>query len=186
MTFPLNVAFEGGLTASDGLRRRIEDEVARLERFEDRIVGFRVAVIGPGHRHQHGGKYRVRLQISTPGGRDVVIDRDPGEGRAHEDAYLAIRDAFKAARRRLQDRARRADGQVKTHVAQPVGRVARVIADQDYGFIESADGRDIYFHRNAVANGAYDRLTVGDRVRFVETEGDKGAQASTVVPLGHG
>ena len=60
------------------------------------------------------------------------------------------------------------------------GRVARFLAGEDSGFIETADGREIYFHRNAVLNGGFARLSVGSEVRFVEEEGEKGAQASTV------
>ena len=52
------------------------------------------------------------------------------------------------------------------------------------GFIETADGREIYFHRNAVLDGAYRRLRGGSEVRFVEVEGAKGAQASTVRLIG--
>ena len=51
-------------------------------------------------------------------------------------------------------------------------------------FIETADGCEIYFHRNAVLDGAYRRLRGGSEVRFVEVEGAKGSQASTVRLIG--
>jgi cold shock CspA family protein len=56
----------------------------------------------------------------------------------------------------------------------------------DYGFILSPDGNEIYFHRNSVTNGGFDKLAVGDEVRFVakHSESAEGLQASTVVPLG--
>jgi len=113
-------------------------------------------------------------------------DRNPPADHAHEDAFVTVRDAFNAARRRLQDRRRRVQGQVKRHDAPPQGRVIRMFPEEGYGFIESADGREIYFHRNAVVNGGFDRLAVGAAVRFAETEGDKGAQASTVHANGKG
>ena len=62
--------------------------------------------------------------------------------------------------------------------------MAKLLAGDEYGFIETADGREIYFHRNAVLDGAYRRLRVGSEVRFVEEEGAKGAQASTVRLIG--
>ena len=71
-------------------------------------------------------------------------------------------------------------GQVKRHEAAPQGRVARLFPEEGYGFIESVDGREIYFHRNAVVNGGFERLAVGAAVRFAEASGDKGPQASTV------
>jgi cold shock CspA family protein/ribosome-associated translation inhibitor RaiA len=184
MQIPLKIAFEGGLTASEALRGRIEREAAKLERFADRITACRVALIGRSGRHQQGDLFQVRIQIVAPGRKDIVIDRNPGADHRHEDAYVAIRDAFDAARRRLRDHDRRSAGEVKTHDAPPHGRVARLIAEQDYGFIESSDGREIYFHRNAVVGGEFDRLKVGAEVRFVESEGDKGPQASTVHRVG--
>jgi cold shock CspA family protein len=62
--------------------------------------------------------------------------------------------------------------------------VKKFLAGEDCGFIETAEGREIYFHRNAVLGGAFDRLIVGSEVRFVEEKGVKGAQASTVHLIG--
>ncbi len=70
------------------------------------------------------------------------------------------------------------------HPVESHGRVAKFLGGGDCGFIETPDGREIYFHRNAVLNGAFDRLTVGSEVRFVEDEGVKGPQASTVRLVG--
>ena len=180
MQIPLQITFEGGLTSSDALTRRIEHEAAKLERLHDRITSCRVAVIGRPGKRRHGDLYAVRLQITTPSEGEVVVDRNPPADHAHEDAFVTVRDAFNAARRRLQDRCRRVQGQVKRHEAPPQGRVIRMFPDEGYGFIESADGREVYFHRNAVVNGGFERLAVGAAVRFAETEGEKGAQASTV------
>jgi cold shock CspA family protein len=68
----------------------------------------------------------------------------------------------------------------------PHGRVASLIAEQDYGFIEASDGSEVYFHRNSVVGGGFDKLAVGDEVRFSfhAEEGEKGPQASTVVAVG--
>ena len=184
MQIPLKIAFEGGLESSDALRARIEREAARLERFSDRITSCRVAVIGRSGRHHQGDLYQVRLQITVPGCADVMVDRNPSADHAHEDPYVAIRDAFAAARRKLQDVRRKAQGKVKVHEAPPHGKVLRVFPEEGYGFIESSDGREIYFHRNAVVNGGFERMAPGVEVRFAETEGEKGAQASTVHVLG--
>ena len=65
-------------------------------------------------------------------------------------------------------------------------RVARLLPEQNCGVTQSADGNEIYFHRNSVANSDFDSLAVGDEVRFVaqHSESAEGPQASTVVPLG--
>lgn len=180
MQIPLQITFEGGLETSEALRQRIEREAEKLERFHDRITSCRVAIIGRSHRQRHGGLYAVRLQITAPGESDVMIDRNPPEDHAHEDAFVAVRDAFTAARRRLQDRHRRQQGKVKVHTEPPHGRVTRLFPEEGYGFLETSDGREVYFHRNALVNGDFGRLAVGAEVRFAEAEGQKGPQASTV------
>jgi cold shock CspA family protein len=180
MLLPLQIAFEGGLEPSDALKARIEKEVAKLERRCDGIMSVRVAVIGRGQHHRHGGLYGVRLQITTPRDEEMVVDRNPPADHAHEDAFVAIRDAFAAARRRLQDRRRIAAGRVKAHEGQPHGKVVALNPADDFGLIESDDGREIYFHRNAVLNGGFEKLKVGSAVRFAEEQGEKGPQASTV------
>jgi len=72
------------------------------------------------------------------------------------------------------------------HAVPDHGRIVRFLPEQDCGFILSADGREIYFHRNSVAGEAFDKLRVGDEVRFVaqESESARGPQASTVVLQG--
>ena len=62
--------------------------------------------------------------------------------------------------------------------------MARFLADEDCGFIETSDGREVYFHRNAVLNDEFDHLVVGAEVRFVEQQGDKGPRASSVRLIG--
>ena len=78
----------------------------------------------------------------------------------------------------------RASGKIKLHEVKAHGRVSKISAEVDYGFIATPDGREIYFHRNSVIDNAFDRLSVGSEVRFAEELGEKGAQASTVHLIG--
>jgi cold shock CspA family protein/ribosome-associated translation inhibitor RaiA len=183
MQVPLDISYED-LEGTPSLQARIEREASKLERLSDRITACHVALIGRSGRCRHGDLFQVRIRISSPGRADVVVDRNPGADHAHEDPYVAIRDAFNAARRGLQDHERRFEGKVKFHEAQPHGRVARLFPEQGYGFIESADGQEIYFHRNALVDGNFDKLHEGAEVRFAEEEGEKGLQASTVHLVG--
>jgi ribosomal subunit interface protein len=115
MELPLQISFRN-MDPSPAVEERIRKKAAKLERFHDRIVGCNVVVEAP-HRHQHKGKlYTVRLDISVPG-KDIVVDRAGPADPAHEDVYVAIRDAFAAAARQLEDHARRMRGDVKTHAA---------------------------------------------------------------------
>ena len=102
MQTTLQVAFEG-LAHSDAVEDRIRDEARKLEQFKHDITAMRVVVSRPEHRHQKGDAYHVRIHITVPRATDIAISREPGEHGAHDDVYVSIRDAFKAARRQLQD-----------------------------------------------------------------------------------
>jgi cold shock CspA family protein/ribosome-associated translation inhibitor RaiA len=181
MQVPLQIVFEG-LDSSEALESLIRSEAEKLERIFDRITAARVVVEAPHRKNQASKIYEVRIHLTLPGGRDVVVDRDPGRSHAHDEAAIAVRDAFKAAARQLQDKVKVLRGYVKAHETPPHGRVLRI--DEDHGFIAAADGRELYFHRNAVLNDGFAKLEVGAEVRFDESIGVKGPQASTVRPVG--
>jgi cold shock CspA family protein/ribosome-associated translation inhibitor RaiA len=184
MQVPLQITFRH-MDSSEALAARIRERAEELDRFFDRIVSCRVTVERQNARHQKGNLFHVRVDLTVPG-RELVVGRDPSANQSHEDPHVAVRDSFDAIRRLLEDYVRERRGEVKLHTVPDHGRVARLIAERDYGFITTGDGSEIYFHRNSVANGGYDKLEVGDEVRFVmqESESPIGPQASTVVPLG--
>ena len=98
---------------SPALEADIRSHVEKLEQFYDRITSCRVVVEAP-HAHHHKGKlYRLHIDIKVPG-REISVTRDPAEHHSHEDIYVALRDAFDAAKRQLQDHARIARGDVKS------------------------------------------------------------------------
>jgi ribosome-associated translation inhibitor RaiA len=114
MQVPLKITFQD-IAHSDAIEARLREEAAKLEQFYDRIVSMQVVVGRPQHRHHKGDTFHIKLQLEIPGAADIVISRDPAVTGAHEDVYVTIRDAFKAARRQLQDVARKRQGQVKQH-----------------------------------------------------------------------
>jgi len=177
MRLPLQISFRN-MRHSEAVERAIVDRAERLARFSDRVMGCRV-VVETRHRRHQGNLYHVRIDLTLPG-HEIVVGREPVLRHAHEDIYVAVRDAFDAARRRIEDYARRRDDRVKTHESPPRGHVARLDHGGGYGFIGTPDGREVYFHRNSVLNADFDRLDVGDPVRFHEEAGEKGPQASTV------
>ena len=183
MKAPLQLTFED-IGHSDAIETRIEEEAAKLEHFYEGITAMRVVVARPQHRHHKGDTYQVRIHMVVPGGADVAISREPAATGAHEDVYVTIRDAFNAARRQLQDLARKRLGHIKEHEPAPHGTIAALHPEQDHGFIAVADGREIYFHRNSVAAAKFDELEPGQEVRFSEAMGDKGPQATLVRPVG--
>jgi ribosome-associated translation inhibitor RaiA len=173
------------LPPSPALEERIRDWVDKLERVSDQILRCEVLVETPHQRHRRGNQYRVRILLSVPG-EDVVISRDPGPDESHEDPYVAVRDSFLAARRKLEDHVRKLRGEVKRHAEPQHGRVAYLDAEGEWGWLESADARRVYFHRNSVLGGIA-QLALGDEVRFTEEAGEQGPQASSLEPVGdHG
>ena len=184
MQVPLQITFRH-MDSSEAVAARIRERVAELERFFDRITSCRVVVECRHPRRQQGNLFQVRVDLKVPG-REIVVGRDPAAHHAHEDVYIALRDSFDASRRLLEDHIRERRGDVKVHAVPDHGQITRILPEQNCGFILSADGNEIYFHRNSVTNGGFDKLGVGDQVRFVaqHSESVEGPQASTVVPLG--
>jgi cold shock CspA family protein len=170
---------------SDFLKRRIEREVRSLERTFGRITSCRVHVEGASRRQHQGGLYAVRARLLLPGGQEIDASRNPPHDHAHEDAYVTIRDVFQALKRQLRERVRERREESQHPDTQPHGIVSQLFADKGHGFIRTDDGREIYFHKNAVLSG-FERLRVGAEVHFAEEEGKDGPQASTVRAYGVG
>jgi ribosomal subunit interface protein len=184
MQQPLQIAFRG-VEHSESIEQRIRFKAAKLERFYDQITSCHVTVESPHHRHHKGNLYTIRLEIHVPGD-EIAVGREHRFHHAHEDVYVAIRDAFDAAVRQLEDYARKRRGEVKRHDLPEHGNVTRLFPDEGYGFVQRTDGTDVYFHAHSVADGAFPTLHVGDEVRIVvaEGEGEKGPQASAIIPIG--
>jgi len=173
-----------GVAESPKIKELVAAHVAQLEERLGRITACRVVVKGPSQRHQKGGLYEVHIRLVLPDGREVNAQRTPPEDKRHSDVEFAINDAFKHARRQLQDQVRRMQGHVKEHEGPAVGTVVSLDGLGEFGFLENSDGQEIYFHRNSVLDDAFSRLAVGSRVTFAEEQGDKGPKATTVKLLG--
>jgi cold shock CspA family protein/ribosome-associated translation inhibitor RaiA len=182
MQTPVEIDFQG-MAATPKIREAIAAQVARLEERFGRATACRVVLKGPSERHQTGGHYEVNIRLALPDGREVNVARTPDADERHADLAFALNDAFKRARRRLEDHVRRLQNNVKQHDGPAVGTVVRIDPSGEFGFIAAADGNELYFHRNSVLDEPK-RLEVGARVSFAEEMGDKGPQASTVRLLG--
>ncbi|GMR18067.1 MAG: HPF/RaiA family ribosome-associated protein [Gammaproteobacteria bacterium] len=182
MKLPLQVEFRN-LKSSDAIEAKVRERADKLGNFSDDIMSCRV-VIEAHHKHHHKGNlYHVRVDLKVPNA-ELVANRDPGEHQAHEDVYVAIRDAFDAMRRQLEDYVRRRRGKVKTHETPLHGHITELCPGEDYGKLETQNGRLVYFHRNSVVNADFNNLEIGTEVRFVDEMGELGPQASTVHVIG--
>ncbi len=169
---------------SDAVRDQIAHKIARLEDHYGRMTACRVILKGPGGRHRTGGQYDINIHLVLPDKREVSVGRTPTQDERFQNLDFALNDAFKRARRQLQDEVGRIRGEVKHHAPEPVAVVKTLIREEGYGYLESGDGREIYFHENCVSDPGFDSLRVGERVNFVESDdGRQGPQASRVKPL---
>ncbi|HSF24796.1 MAG TPA: HPF/RaiA family ribosome-associated protein [Blastocatellia bacterium] len=200
MILPVQVTFRN-MPHSDAIEVMVREEAANLDRYYSHIIGCRVMIEVP-HRHREEGEHHhVRINLTVPGG-EIVVKREPTLHsrqqdvqedertkdreieRSHRYAKVAIREAFDTVRRRLQDYARRQRLDVKTHDGQPYARVCKLYPEEGYGYIETPDRREFYFHKNSVLGDDFKHVKVGTEVNFVEEAGEHGPQASSVKLVG--
>lgn len=173
MQRPLQIVIRD-IPPSEAIETHIREKMEKLESLYPHIIGCRATVELAGkHKHQ-GRQFNVRLDITVPGS-ELVINRD-----FNEDVYVALRDAFDVAKRQLEDYGRRQRGDTKVHELASHGHIARLFAEDGCGFIETLDGRELYFSRENVIHPDFDRLEVGNEVQFIEEVAAEGMQAKRI------
>jgi cold shock CspA family protein/ribosome-associated translation inhibitor RaiA len=166
-----------GISPSEEVRRLVEAQAQRLERFCANLISCHVAIEHPRRRLGSANPYRVRVELTMPLRKDVVVVHDPHDNQMKGRLRAVIGGAFRAMERRLKDTAELRRGDVKSHRER---RALVIRLFDEYGFLKSMDGREIYFHRNSVLHGDFVGLKVGTEVRFEAETGDRGPQATTV------
>jgi cold shock CspA family protein len=185
MRLPLQIAFHN-VPHNAEIESAIRANAEWLDKYYERIMSCRVVVDRPHLHHKEGNLYQIRIDVTVPGD-ELVVTREPSQHTDYKNLGIMLRDAFDELRRQLEDYARRQHGQAKADESSPHARVIRVFPEAGYGFLETPDGREIYFHKNSVLEADFEDMESGTEVRFVEEQGDKGPQASTVTPVGrHG
>jgi len=167
---------------SEALEDRVRHRAAKLYDLFPKITMCRVSLEAPNLRHQKGHRFLCRVDLVVPNAE--LIARNAEQSDVSENAYAAVDEAFDEVARQLDEYSRRSRWDVKQHDGTPHARVAKLMYGEGpgtrFGFLETHDGREIYFHENSVLNRNFDKLEIGTEVRFAEEDGDKGPQASTV------
>lgn len=101
MQEPLRITFRG-VTSSEALQQDIRKKLEKLEKLYDRITGCHVTVEMSNHRHHQGNIFHVKIDLFLPG-KVIAFHHNPQHNQAHEDIYVALRDAFDTVQRRLED-----------------------------------------------------------------------------------
>lgn len=164
---------------SEAVEAVVRRETLKLERYAGKVVGCRVAIERPQRFQRQGNLHRVRLFITAASRRPIVVIREPLDSDMHDDPRTIVIGAFKAARRQLQSMVQQRRGDAK-RPQEPRALVVGLFPEEGYGFLKTPEGQELYFHRHSVLHDDFERLAVGTEVRFEESEGDKGPQASTV------
>lgn len=160
MQVPLQIVFHG-LDRSDAIEARIRGKVDKLETFHHRIISCRVTVEQQrGHRN-HDHRFNVRIDLHVPG-HELAVNHN------HDaDVYVALRDAFTAAGRALEDEVRQRRGQVKAHELPLHGRIARLDVGNGHGYIETPTGEEVFFSRENMTDPPFESVEVGAEVQFL-------------------
>ncbi len=181
MQVPLDLSVRD-IPREQWLEDLVNEQVAGLERVCDHISSCRVSIERPQKAQQTGNPYRVRIDINVPPKHEVVVTQEPGDEEMHPDLAGVVRSAFDSAQRQVRELVDRQRHNVKAHDAdlERQGTVRKLFLAGGYGFLQTFDNRELYFHRNSVFNCDFNQLKLGTIVRYEEEEGDEGPQASTV------
>lgn len=186
MDIPLQIAFRK-VERSDWAEEQIRKRTEKLQRYYSAMTAARVTVDQRSDNAEGTLPPVVRIEVSVPGAPSVVVAHEPDRlQRRYQSPDLsnAISEAFDLAERQLLElkerRSGRPDGQTLEASHQLVGQIADLRPEEDHGFLLTATGSLLYFHRNAVVDGDISDLRRGDTVRYVEAMGDTGPTARTV------
>jgi len=176
--FPIQITAKD-LPVSPALDETIRKKADKLNHFYDRINSCRVVIEIP-QKHKHQGKlFNVRIDLNVPG-KVLVVNR-----KLDEDIYIAVRDAFSAMERQLEEHSRKRHGRVKAHNGLLHGHVVRLVQKEGYGFIAGTDGNEYYFSVTNVSYPRFEQLIIGDAVEYHGELQGEGWAAQHVVKERH-
>lgn len=165
----------------------IRGRIGELERIYDRLTACRVRVDQRAANANGTIPPVVRIELGIPGRGDLVVSHEPDHLQRkfqRPDLHNAINEAFRIAERQLSDLKNSRDGRTKgVHHDTPnqlLGEVAEINPEDDFGFLITASGGLLYFHRNSMLSGNFDALDRGDAVFYIEDTGDTGPIATKV------
>jgi cold shock CspA family protein len=169
-----------GVDRTEWVEKYVADRLRRLERFAEGITRCHVTLKQEQGSHRKGNLYSVMVEVRIPPQHDLAATKQKDIHDMANQMPAVINAAFAAIERQVKRTAALRRYEKKAHDEQEHGIVAKLF-DDGYGFLRTLDeNREIYFHRNSVLNGDFERLAVGTEVRFSAEQGEEGPQASSV------
>lgn len=158
----------------------VNRRIAVLERLHDRITGCEVTLEAPQKRKLHGRVFTARVMLHVPG-PDFHASHSVAQGSARDDLLLAVNRAFSAAEKHLK-RQKKKMGRVEVKHHEPIlqGNITVLESELGYGYLQSDDGREVYFQRDGFTQDCWDRLKTGLSLRFRVFQGEKGPYAVSI------
>lgn len=186
MQVPLEIAFHN-IQRSDWAEDEIRSHVAKLEDIYQRITSCRVRVVLRADNSRHTIPPVVRIEIGIPGRKDIVVAHEPDRLQRRfqrPDLHNAINQAFRIAAQQLAELKHQLSDHTATRRHEAAhefhGQVAELAPPEDFGFLMTKEGGLLYFHRNSLLSGDFDKLRRGEEVTYVEEIGDTGPIATKV------
>jgi ribosome-associated translation inhibitor RaiA/cold shock CspA family protein len=167
---------------SPTLKAEIEKHASELQKRFPRIYSMRVSIEGSKAPANGSDLLLAHVQVRVPGHEFASTNEPQKAQRNHlaADIRSTVRNAFAAVERQLERHKDKQRGDVKPHETQVYGQVAELHPEQDYGYLLTNTGALLYFHRSSLLDVPFDALQRGDKVQYVEADGDTGPTASKV------
>lgn len=188
MKVPPEITYRG-VDKTEAIASLIDEKLAKLEQVCNYISSCHIAV-EKVHDHPRGGSpYRVRLDMTVPPSHELVAESNPspGERNQYPDLDTVVRDAFSKAWRQLRDLARQQrehdTAGINDATQDTSALVTKLFKEQNYGFLKTLGGEDVYFNRDSVLHDDFDRLEVGTGVRFEAVESEEGLLHATTIQI---
>lgn len=175
MQIPLQITFRD-LPHSPVLDSQIRRHAEKLDDFHNHLMACKIVIDMPQNRQHQGKLYNIRINLTVPG-KELVVTHN-----VNEDFFIALREAFDDAKRQLEeiaDKRHRTIARANHQKLPKYGYVTQLFPNEGYGFIETVDGHEVYFHE-CVVTPTFKQLKLGTEVQFLEESGEKGPQAARV------
>ena len=186
MQIPLEISFHN-VEHSDWAEAEVREHVRKLEQIYSRLKSCRVRVEQRADNQHHTIPPVVRVELGIPGRKEIVVAHEPERlQRKYQrpDLHNAINEAFRIATQQLsalkEERSSKHNARQREDGYELTGQVAELRPEEDFGFVMTGDGSLLYFHRNAMTNGDFDKLRRGDGVTYVVADSDTGPVAGRI------
>lgn len=186
MQIPLEISFHN-IEHSDWAEAEVREHVRKLEQIYARLKSCRVRVEQRADNQHHTIPPVVRIELGIPGRKEIVVAHEPERLQRkfqRPDLHNAINEAFRIATKQLsalkQERSDRHSARLREDTYEFLGQIAELRPEENFGFVMTGDGSLLYFHRDAMTNGDFDRLRRGDDVSYVIADSDTGPVAGRV------